>query len=57
MPSHIAPMPMPAALSSAVSGRLVTRSALAAGPTSRAVERIVPIVIAASAAASASASR
>ena len=38
-------------------GRLVRRSALAAGPISSAVQRIVPIVIAASATATASASR
>ena len=57
MPSHIAPIPMPAAVSIALSGRLVRRRAVAAGPISSAVLRIVPIVIAASAAASASASR
>ena len=49
--------PIPAAASIATSGRLVRRSALAAGPMSSAVQRIVPIVIAASAVASASASR
>ena len=42
---------------SALAGLRVSRSAVAAGPTSRAVLRIVPIVNAASATASASASR
>ena len=50
-------MPIAAAHAIARSGRLVRRSAPAAGPISSAVLRIVPIVIAASAAASASASR
>ncbi len=44
MPSHVQASPMPAATSSARCGRLVRRRAVAAGPTSSAVDRIAPIV-------------
>jgi hypothetical protein len=56
MPSHIA-CPIAPASTIALAGRRVGRSAHAAGPTISAVLRIAPIVSAASATASASATR
>ena len=57
MPSHVAATADAMAVASARNGRALSRIALAAGPTSSAVLRIVPIVSAASATASTSASR
>ena len=57
MPSHVAAIPISAAARTALAGLRVSRSAVAAGPTNRAVLRIVPIVNAASATAIASARR
>ena len=57
MPSQVAATPIAPATAIARPGRVVSRSAAAAGPTSSAVDRIAPIVIAASATATAIASR
>src|SRR5579875_2140915 len=57
MPAHTAASPIRAASTVARSGWAVSASAIAAGPTISAVERIAPMVIAARATASASAPR
>src|SRR5215472_12980064 len=57
MPSHVAATAISPASAVAQPGRLVSRKAVAAGPTSSAVDKIVPIVSADNATASAIAMR
>ena len=57
MPSQVASTPMPAATAAARTGPFATRSAVAAGPISRAVLSTAPMITADSATEMASAMR